>query len=118
MCKALKLAILFKDGKRGDQDAELCALRAMSAKMRRRPDSGTVGLLPDAGRAVRGKGDAALLGRAGHFRQLRQRLRNDLHTVIFNLGSIINVGVAIILTFIFLEKIIKKESKNEGNPLE
>ena len=33
-------------------------------------------------------------------------------------GSIINVGVAIILTFIFLEKIIKKESKNEGNPLE
>ena len=32
-------------------------------------------------------------------------------------GSI-NVGVAIILTFIFLEKIIKKESKNEGNPLE
>ena len=35
-----------------------------------------------------------------------------------NNGSIINVGVAIILTFIFLEKIIKKESKNEGNPLE
>lgn len=33
-------------------------------------------------------------------------------------GSIINVGVAIIPTFIFLEKIIKKESKNEGNPLE